>query len=295
MDFIWGQKVAASDGWAGRLQGVVVTASPWRATHLSVQRGVVITSRRLAPVGLLRRGDTASLALDVELLALLALPKPDAEPRGGVALSAATRVRTPDGAELRLRGMRVVGEIRRLTHLIARRGRQTVLLPVEASDVLGADTARLAQSDATAYRADAEIESDLVETLQGLADVPEVDLNEVRASVSQGVARLEGNTRSPDVNRAIERAARAVRGCVAVENRLFSDWEINLAAASRISRYAPGLSRRIVVNAQFGVLNLEGEIPDDEAERERLALAVRATPGILAVRWPALETAAPPS
>ena len=294
MDFTWGQKVAASDGWAGRLQGVVVTASPWRATHLRVQRGIVITSRRLAPVGLLRRGDTASLALDVELPALLALPKPDAE-QGGVTLSASTRVRTPDGAELRLRGMRVVGEIRRLTHLVARRGRQTVLLPVEASDVLGADTARLAQSDATAYRADAEIESDLVETLQGLADVPEVDLNEVRVSVAEGVARLEGNTRSPDVNRAIERAARAVPGCVTVENRLFSDWEINLAAASRISRYAPGLSRRIVVNAQFGVLNLEGAIPDDEAERERLALAVRATPGILAVRWPALETAALPS
>ena len=169
-----------------------------------------------------------------------------------------------------------------------------MLLPVAASDTLDADTARLAQSDATAYRADAEIEGDLLETLEGLSGVPEVDLNEVRVSVTEGVVRLEGNTRSPDVNRAIEQAARAVRGCVAVENRLFSDWEINLAAASRISRYAPGLSRRVVVNAQFGVLNLEGAVPG-EAERERISQAVRATPGILAVRWPESETAAPPS
>ena len=294
MDFTWGQKVSATDGWAGRLRGAVVSASPLRVTHFTVQRGLVLTSQRNAPAGLLVGGDTESLRLGVGLVELLALPNADSEPPGSVALSARTWVHTPSGGRLRLRGVRVVGEIRRLTQVIAgKRGARPMLLPVAASDVLDADGLRMAQADSeprhpVAYRRDEEIEGDLLEALRGSPDVPEVDLNEVRVHVTEGVIRLEGNTRSPQVNRDVERAAHAVRGCVAVENRLFNDWEINLAAASRITRYAPSLLDRVVVNAQFGVLHLEGAI-HDESERQALTQAVRATPGILDVQWPAIS------
>ena len=131
-------------------------------------------------------------------------------------------------------------------------------------------------------------EGDLLEALQRSPDLPEVDLNEIRVSVAEGVARLEGNTRSPAVNREVERVASSVRGCVAVENRLFSDWEIDLDAASRISRYAPSLLDRVVVKSQFGVLHLEGEV-HDEGERQTVTQAVRATPGILDVQWPTAD------
>ena len=294
MDFTWGQKVSATDGWAGRLRGVVVSASPMRVTHFTVRRGLVLASQRNAPSGLLVGGDTESLRLGVGLVELLALPNADTEPPDSVALSARTWVHTPNGERLRLRGLRVVGETRRLTHVIAgKRGARPVLLPVTASDVLDADGLRMAQADSeprhpVAYRRDGEIEGDLLEALRGSPDVPEVDLNEVRVHVTEGVIRLEGNTRSTQVNYDIERTARAARGCVAVENRLFNDWEINLAAASRITRYAPSLLDRVVVNAQFGVLHLEGAI-HDESERHTLTQAVRATPGILDVQWPAVS------
>ena len=300
MDFVWGQKVSATDGWAGRLRGAVVSASPLRITHVTVRRGLVLASQRSAPAGLIVGGDTESLRLGVGLVDLLALPSADSEPPGSVTLSARTWVHTPSGERLRLRGVRVVAEIRRLTHVIAgKRGARPVLLPVAASDVLDADGLHMAQADseprnAVAYRRDEEIEGDLLEALRGSPDVPEVDLNEVRVRVADGVIRLEGNTRSPQVNRDIERAARVVPGCVTVENRLFSDWEINLAAASRITRYAPSLLDRVVVNAQFGVLHLEGAI-HDEGERQALTQAVRATPGILGIQWPALEAESPPS
>ena len=301
MDFTWGQKVSATDGWAGRLRGAVVSASPLRVTHLTVRRGLVLASQRSAPAGLIVGGDTESVRLGVGLVEMLALPNADSEPPGSVALSARTWVHTPDdGERLRLRGVRVVGEIRRVTHVIAgKRGARQVLLPVAASDVPDADGLRMTQSDSAprhvvAYRRDEEIEGDLQEALRGSPDVPEVDLNEVRVRVTEGMIRLEGNTRSTQVNRDIDQAARAVRGCVAVENRLFSDWEINLAAASRITRYAPSMLDRIVVNAQFGVLHLEGTI-HDESERQALTQAVRATPGILGIQWPALEAESPPS
>ena len=300
MDFTWGQKVSATDGWAGRLRGVVVSASPLRVTHLTVRRGLVLASQRSAPAGMLIGGDTESLRLGMGLVELLALPNANSEPPGGIALCSRKWVHTPSGERLRLRGVRVVGEIRRLTHVMAgKRGARQVLLPVAASDVLDADGLRMAQSDseprhAVAYRRDEEIEGDLLEALRGSPDVPEVDLNEVRVRVSEGVIRLEGNTRSTQVNRDVELAARAVRGCVSVENRLFSDWEINLAAASRITQYAPSMLDRIVVNAQFGVLHLDGDVRA-EGERQTVTQAVRATPGILGVQWPALETESPPS
>ena len=194
----------------------------------------------------------------------------------------------------------MVGEIRRVTHVIARGQRAgPVLLPVSGSDELSAEGLRMAAADAEErrpvdYRRDEEIEGDLLDALQRSAGLPEVDLNEVRVSAAEGVVRLEGNTRSPDVNREVERSARSVRGCVAVENRLFSDWEIDLDAASRISRYAPSLLDRVVVKSQFGVLHLEGDVHDED-ERQAVTQAVRATPGILGVQWPALEPAPPPS
>ena len=300
MDFIWGQKVSATDGWAGRLRGVVVSPAPMRVTHLTVQRGLVMATRRSAQAGMLTGGDTESLRLGLGLVEMLALPNADTEPPAGAALTPRTRVFTPGDERLRLRGVRVVGEIRKVTHVIARgRGAQAVLLPLGGSDELGAEGFRMAPADAEQrrpvdYRRDEEIEGDLIEALQRSRGLPEVDLNEVRVSVAEGVVRLEGNTRSPDVNREVERAARSVRGCVAVENRLFSDWEIDLDAASRISRYAPSLLDRVVVKSQFGVLHLEGDVRD-EGERQAVTQAVRATPGILAVQWPALETASPPS
>ena len=294
MDFTWGQKVSATDGWAGRLRGVVVSPAPMRVTHLTVQRGLVMATRRSAHVGLLTGGDVESLRLGLGLVEMLALPNSDVEPPAGAALTPRTWVITPGGERLRLHGVRVVGEIRRVTHVVARRkGAGPVLLPVSGADDLTAEGFRMTAMDAEErrpvdYRRDEEIEGDLLDALQRSAGLPEVDLNEVRVSVAEGVARLEGNTRSPDVNREVERAACSVRGCVAVENRLFSDWEIDLDAASRISRYAPSLLDRVVVKSQFGVLHLEGEF-HDESERQAVTQAVRATPGILAVQWPALE------
>lgn len=300
MDFTWGQKVSATDGWVGRLRGVVVSPAPVRVTHLTVQRGLVMATRRSAHIGLLTGGDVESLRLGLDLVEMLALPNADTAPPAGAALTPRKWVLTPGGERLRLHGVRVVGEIRRVTHVIARRQRaQVVLLPVSGSDELGTEGLRMAAADAEQrapvdYRRDEEIEGDLLEALQRSADLPEVDLNEVRVSVAEGVVRLEGNTRSPDVNREVERAASSVPGCVAVENRLFSDWEIDLDAASRISRYAPSLLDRVVVKSQFGVLHLEGDV-HDEGERQAVTQAVRATPGILDVQWPALEAEAPPS
>ena len=300
MDFVWGQKVAAIDGWAGRLRGVVVSESPLRVTHLTVQRGLVLATRRSAQVGLLAGGDTESLRLGMGLVEMLALPNADSDPPAGTALTPSTLALAPGGERLQLRGVRVVGEIRRVTHVIARkRGARPVLLAVSGSDELSSEGLSMASADAEQrlpvdYRRDEEIEGDLVEALQRSPHLPEVDLNEVRVSVAEGMIRLEGNTRSPDVNREVARIASLVRGCVAVEDRLFSDWEIDLGAASRISRYAPSLLDRVVVKSQFGVLHLEGEIRD-EGERQAVTQAVRATPGILGVWWPALETASPPS
>ena len=298
MDFTWGQKVSATDGWAGRLRGVVVSPSPMRVTHLTVQRGLVMATRRSAQVGLLAGGDTESLRLGMGLVDMLALPNADSDPPPGTALTSKTWVITPSGERLRLHGARVVGEIRRVTHVIAQRKRKgAVLLRVSGADELGAEGLRMAadaeEGRPVDYRRDEEIENELLDVLQRSADLPEVDLNEVRVSVAEGVVRLEGNTRSPDVNREVERAARAVCGCVAVENRLFSDWEIDLDAASRISRYAPSLLDRVVVKSQFGVLHLEGDVRD-EGERQSVTQAVRATPGILGLQWPALEAEAPP-
>ncbi len=293
MDFTWGHKVSATDGWAGRLRGVVVSESPMRVTHLTVQRGLVLATRRSAQVGLLTGGDNESLRLGTGLIEMLALPNADSDPPAGIALTPRTWVLAPGGERLRLRGVRVIGELRRVTHVIAQqRGARPALLAVSGSDELSPEGLRMAadaeQRLPVDYRRDEEIEGDLIEALQRSQHLPEVDLNEVRVSVAEGVVRLEGNTRSPDINREVERAARSVRGCVAVENRLFSDWEIDLDAASRISRYAPSLLDRVVIKSQFGVLHLEGAI-HDEGERQTVTQAVRATPGILDVQWPAAD------
>ncbi len=296
MDFTWGQKVSATDGWAGRLRGVVVSESPMRVTHLTVQRGLVMATRRSARMGLLAGGDTESLRLGIGLVEMLDLPNADSDPPAGIALTPRTWVLAPGGERLRLRGVRVIGELRRVTHVIARqRGARAALLAVSGTDELSSEGLRMAadseQRHPVDYRGDEEIESDLIEALQRSLELPEVDLNEVRVSVAEGVVRLEGNTRSPTVNREVERVASSVRGCVAVENRLFSDWEIGLDAASRISRYAPTLLDRVVVKPQFGVLHLEGAIRD-EGERQAVTQAVRATPGILDVQWPATDDGA---
>ena len=308
MDFIWGHKVASSDGWAGRLAGVLVASEPRHATHLIVKRGLLPPTRLAVPIGSLDHCDDESIYLSLPILELLKFPKWSGSSlqSGFTALNPNTRIHLADGGSLRLRGLRVASESHLSTHLIARRpGRGNLLLPIQASDEVSASSVRLGVDAAALlelplHRLDLNIESDLMDALGEAEQIPEVDLNEVRISVAEGVITLEGNTRTPSVNGEVERIARAVEGCVAVENRLASDWEINLAVATYISRHAPRLSNSVVVNAQFGTINLEGTVQAVE-DRDTLLQGAKSIDGVRGindlteVHSPAPAAADPPT
>ena len=304
MDLIWGQPVAATDAWVGSVDGAAVDVEGRVVTRLVVKRGLAVPRRYSVPVGHLLRWDAEGLYLDFETTTLFGFRQggardedPDEvqvgpgardEDSDEVQVGPGTRVEASDGSSLRAKGLRlredgVVGHL--LVGLSRWSGRR--FLAPAAMVELGAEGVRLAAStDEVAlfpvHRDDGDVQEDVWERLYGSQEVPEVDLGGIRLEVTEGVVSLEGNARGATAISDAERVVRSVAGVAGVENRLVSDWEIDLAAASRIAGVSPGLAGTVSTHTQLGTVQVEGWVPSEETRRAVVA-AVSCVAGVVGV------------
>jgi len=70
-----------------------------------------------------------------------------------------------------------------------------------------------------------------------------------------------------------------VQGVTEVENHLLSDWDVEVAAASAISRDGRNQGGRIAVHSSLGTVTLRGTAPSDEVKRSVIS-TVEAVPGV---------------
>ena len=271
MDLNWGKAVASTDAWAGSLDGALVALDTKRVTHLVVKRGLLFSTRFVVPVERLERWQFEGLYLDTSLAEFFVLPRlPDVESEPGrVTLGPRTRALLADGASLNLKGLRLSQTDRALTHLVVRHPglvRRSLILPADRVTELGpgrvlVGIGKEALDTLPTYRQDHGIESDLWEALYTSEDVSDVDLKSINIRVEDGVVTLGGNVRIVSAVKEAERLARSVDGVAAVDNRVVTDWDIELAVASHISREAPRISDGVAVHTQLGTVTLEGHLP----------------------------------
>ena len=293
MDLNWSRGVASTDAWAGSLDGAVMALDGHQITHLLVKRGLLFPKRFAVPFDRLARVDQEGLYLDLSILELLSSPiareTGDGSPE--VELSRQTRLLLADGARARLTGLRLFQGKRAASHLLVRCGgsrRSTSLLPVSLVAEFGPTqmTAHVGSVDVDGlptYRVDQDVANDLWESLYGSGEISLTDLNGIRVRVDDSIVSLEGNVRTASAGAEAERIARSVNGVAGVTNRLVSDWEIDLAVASYISRTAPQMSTAIAVHTQLGTVQLEGHPPSTDALDE-IAQGIRSMPGVLDVQ-----------
>ena len=292
MDLIWRTGVAATDAWAGSLEGALVASDTMRVTHLVVKRGLLLSTRFVAPFERLARGDHQGLYLDIPIAEVLGLPKLRGlhEDPSQVALTPRTHILLADGSQLRLKGLRLSQGVPSLTRLVVgRAGRVSFLLALDKVIELGISniTVGIGQGELSSlptYRLDEGIDEDLWEALCAAEGISDTDLEGVRVQVVDGLATLEGNVRTSSAVAAAEGTAWAVNGVADVKNRLISDWDIELAVASYISRESPGLSGHIVVHIQLGRVTLEGNLPP-KSDKNKIIDGVSSIPGVLSVEY----------
>ena len=302
MDLNWGMPVASADTWVGILAEVVLAVDENRVTHITVRRGLVLSRRFIVPVRHLKRWDHEGLYLNVPVSEVLDLPKLPLEGGTGPAanLSPRTRIVLDDRTGLRLKGLRLERQDSSLTHLIVARpglGRRSLLLPLDRIIELG--SARIALDLETAdligfpdYRLDRDIKGDVWEALYASEQMSQVDLKGIRVHVVDGLVALEGNVRTSSVARQAVAIAASVSGVAGTDDRLVSDWEIDLAVASYVSKQVPEYSAGIVVHTQLGTVILEGHLSSDQA-RDAIARGIRSIAGVRSVEN-LVDTPSPP-
>ena len=291
MDLIWGQPVASTDAWAGTVAGAVVEVDGRVVTHVVVKRGLLLPRRHVVPFAHMWRSDAEGHYLDVSTTELFEFPNsgsPDDE-TPSAHLTSRTRATTSDGAAHNSRGLRYSEELR-VTHLVVSRSRWTgrrLLVPEGLVDDLTSAGVQL-RAEAKeldglpTYRADAEIENELWEALHADESIPPVDLSGMRLEVSEGVVRLEGNSRSSTAISDAERTVRSVGGVAGLDNRLVSDWDIDLAVASYVVGVSPELSGSVSAHTQLGTVQMEGWVPSADT-RQTIIQAVGSIDGVLGV------------
>ena len=287
MDLIWGQRVASSDAWAGSLTGVLVALDTSLVTHLIVKRGLLFSTRFVVSMSSFDHYDAEGIYLNLPITEFLKLPKlrrGDTEPNLA-AKTEDTAIHLADGCKLQLKGLRFTGENHLLTHfIVASPEKGNLLLPLEtATDFnsrrIKVSTVKTALTGLPLHRLDSSIRADLSEALYLSDEIPQVDLREIQVKVVDGIIQFQGNVRTPLVITEAEKTARAVTGCVAVDNQLVSDWEIGLAIASYISRKLPRLSDSVIASTRFGKVTLEGNVSSDE-DRDTIIQGVKSITGV---------------
>ena len=236
------------------------------------------------------RSDVEGLYLDVSTTGLFEFPaggSPEGE-TSSADLTSRTRAIPKDGAVHYSRGVRCDGEERHIIHLVVSCSRRTgrrLLVPEglvadlsSASVHLTVDAREL--NSLPTHRADAEIQSDLWEVLYASESIPLVDLNGMR---------LEGNARSSAAISDTDRTVRSVGGVAGVDNRLVSDWDIDLAVASHVSGVAPELAGSISAYTQLGTVQMQGRVPSADA-RQTIIRAVASIDGVRVGRQRLLDT-----
>jgi osmotically-inducible protein OsmY len=292
MDLTWGQGVASTDAWAGSVDGVVVAVDGRVVTHLIVKRGLLFARRYVVPVTHAFRSDPEGVYLNVGTTDLFEFPRADGAngQESSASLTSGTCATSADGDTLHVKGVHHHAEGYGLTHLIVkspgRTGRR-LLLPEHLVADLSPTNAPLIISEheldeLPTHRADAEIQNDLWEALYGAEVIPPVDLSGMSLSVSEGLVRMDGNARSSAAISDAVRIVRSTNGVGGVENRLVSDWDIDLAIAACVSNVGRDLAGSIAAHTQLGAVRMEGWAPSVES-KETVVRAVASLDGVLSV------------
>ena len=298
--FKWGQKVATSDGWAGRLRTAFLAPRSGRVTHLLVKRGLFGGTSIVSLNGATQQAD-GTIILEAQTAG-------SGRPKGAVRFSAKTEVHGKDGDSLPLRGLVLEIKSHAITGLLVGHGRNARVVPAShfqkmtsGSPSTSLDAAQL--DDFSVHRSDNEAQRSAA---VALAQAGALDSHSaVQVIVTDGIARLSGNVRFlADVEEAVE-AVRHATGVLSVESAVNSDQSLEVAAAEAMAVEGTTRQGLVLTRSFMGRVKLSGHLDSTEHIEQAVAL-VESVPGVrsvahdievrpLPVYAPAPETEAPPA
>ena len=206
-----------------------------------------------------------------------------------MVIRAGERVVATDGEVGRVEHVLVDSASRRATHFTVRKGlllRKDIMVPVEWIAEWQPDVIKLGVDKATlerlpAYRPDQELQwavEDALYSDRRLVDEV-LSLYPITVTVHDGVVTLIGRVRNTEQKQRAEAIAAGVRGVLGVRNFLIADDELEREIARALAQDPRTRDLNIRVNAWFGYVHLDGEVPTREARivAEEVAASV---PGV---------------
>ncbi len=273
MDLNWGEAVASSDSWFGKLDGVLLVLETRSATPLIIKRGSLFSKEIYVPADRLVKWDKEGIYLNrstAELLNHMEVRDIEHE-EFIIVLNSRTEVHLEGGKTIHLNGLRLDDERYQVTHLIVSGGamEERLLLPMSrvAEITSGKIAVAISAEDLgalPAYRRDHDIEADLWEALYDDEDISDTDLKGIHVSVKDSVATFQGNVRNPSASEDIAALAQYVEGVESVNSQLHDDWSLELAIASYITEHAHNLAESVSVHSQQGIVTLTSRLPPEE-------------------------------
>lgn len=273
MDLNWGEAVASSDSWFGKLDGVLLVLETLSATPLIIKRGSIFSRHIHVPSDRLVKWDKEGIYLNrstAELLNHVEIRDIERE-QFIMALNAQTKIQLKDKNTIGLSGLRLSENRYVVSHLIVSGGPASDRLLLPMARVTGITSGNIAVELTTAdldtlptYRRDHDIETDLWEALYDDEDISEIDLKSITASVKDSIATFSGNVRDPSTSENIATLAQYIEGIESVCNQLHDDWNLELGIASYIGEHAHQLAEAISIHSQLGNITLTSRLPSEE-------------------------------
>ncbi len=282
MDLIWGTRIATTDRWIGKLQGVLAETSSLTLTHLIVKRGLLFPQRVAVDIEKIEQHGDEGIYLSISTEDFLGLlpQDPGYGDSSKLVLSLKARIEPQVGEPFMLSGVRTDNNSHAISHLIVRgrgwRSRERIL-PTEIIQGFSLEQISLKVTDHKVLSyplriPDKDIETDIWEKLYDRDMSIDADIDGVSVSVSSGAVNLDGNVRLPSTKGISSEVVATVPGVTDVKNRLMSDEDIEVVAASAIATAEVWRNHRITVHSSLGMVTVRGAVPSDEAKESTISI-----------------------
>ncbi|MBI4312900.1 MAG: BON domain-containing protein [Chloroflexi bacterium] len=270
---LWGAHVLSEEGWSGRTLGAYLAPHSGRVTHVQAKRGLFGKPENYSL-------DKAQVREDGALV--LARAAETAPARGSVHLTSRTPVSIA-GSGGALLGLILDRKTKAPRYVLAsyQGDVRAIRLDLVSNIASGSPAVRLPSEEASAlpvYRSD---DAALRNALQTLAKASPVDDTwaTVDLEVVEGTAHLSGNVAFQVQKEDAERAVRAAKGVLEVQNDIVSDQDVRLQVGAALARETGCRRSQVTIRSFRGAVTLTGKAPSQEAADRAREIAC-AVPGV---------------
>jgi osmotically-inducible protein OsmY len=280
--FRFGAGVEASDGVAGKVEGVVADVGQHTITAVGVKLSFFSRKVHFVPIHMVAAG-TAGTAATVTLSIPLDEIEKAPTSASGLLLSGATSVSAGGRSLGHLAQLTIHAETGALRHLVVERLGREVLVPGPLITALAAkqitvDLSAVRPNQLTAYRDDEELQQEASDAIYDYVPL-RVEMPGFQVHAIDGVIWLRGHVANDLNRRLIADQLVNLAGLAEVHNELIADSDLAAAVSMALARDPRTSAERIGVYPRLGTVYLRGAV-HSPAARQAAQQVASAVPGV---------------